>query len=159
MVDNTPSGNIVTPGAGRTQATLAVIPKSGLAPPDCQRLGKCLVSALSTLQATEDRTAGQSGINDLMNGEMPKSLVLRAIGLYRQMKKTFGEKYSGVRLGEVTEAAKNLFAGNPIAEICDLPAVHLTLVVAADEADESIISRLLALLPAELVSGVRRLRA
>jgi hypothetical protein len=147
--------NIVAPTGERKQVMVAIIPKPDLSPADCQRLAYRLSVILKEMRGTEDCIGKSSAIDDLIAGELPKPIVMRAMAMYRELKRTFKERYMPLPMSDVTAAAKTALADHPLADLCDVPAVFLSLSRDLDEDDEAAESRVLAMLPAELLMEVR----
>jgi len=145
---------VAAPGPRRMQVTLAILPKRGLSPADCQRLADRLAMAMKELTATEDCQGMPSAIGDLIAGEPPKTLVLRAMALYRQLKRTFGERQERVAPSNVAAECKRRFADSSMAELIDVPAVFIRLLREPDESDDAMSAYVQAMLPKQLVDEV-----
>jgi hypothetical protein len=147
------------PRVARRQVTLAIIPKPALPPAECQRLGQCIEGAMANLPAAEDRQGvppgAASAIDDLAAGELPKTLVMRVMALNRHLKRKSGEQLIPLAASDVAKEVKKQNAGRSFAELCDIPAVFVIVDKSSDESGQDVANRVAALLPPDLIQGVR----
>jgi len=144
----TSSANIVPSPAPPTQVTVGILPKPGLSPAKCERLGVAVRQALAELDATENCECNYSAVADLLAGEMPKSMVMRLMARYRPA--------VPIAASAVAKETKNRFgASDPWAAICDAPAVFITIAGDEGETDSRLSARIAVMLPPNSIQEVR----
>jgi hypothetical protein len=111
--------------------------------------------AMNSLPASEDCTGGMSAIDDLIAGELPKTIVMRAMAVYRTLKKAYNERNVPIPLSEVAAASKGALADHPLAELCDVPGIFLNLSRHEGETESELMTRVSAALLSDTVQEVR----